>query len=381
MKLATLILAGGSGTRLWPASRAAMPKQYLSFDGGPSYLQQALLRARAVESDLIVVITGEDQMPAVAAQCAALEAGAGAPPCYVLGEPAARNTGPAVALGARFVSQVSLAAPAEADGARDAANDAALLVLSSDHTIEPAQAFAADVGAARRLARQGWLTTFGTPPTRPETGYGYLELGERLDGGYQVAAFREKPDRATAARFVAAGGFLWNAGIFLFPLQLLQSELQRCAPEVAAPIAGLALPAPASAPGGSGSSGAPAGAGPVPVAPTAEVRAAYRGLPAISIDYALMERTRRVAAVRASFRWSDVGSWDELARINPGDVPAAAAEARGNAVFSDLPVALAGVDDLIVVVKNGAVLVTRKGRSQLVRGVVEGLRAERPELL
>ncbi len=378
MTLATLILAGGSGTRLWPASRAAMPKQYLSFDGGPSYLQQALLRARAVESDLIVVITGEDQMPAVAAQCAALEAGAGAPPCYVLGEPATRNTGPAVALGARFVSQMSLAAPAEADGARDAANDAALLVLSSDHTIEPAQAFAADVGAARRLARQGWLTTFGTPPTRPETGYGYLELGERLDGGYQVAAFREKPDRATAAGFVAAGGFLWNAGIFLFPLQLLQSELRRCAPEVAAPIAGLALPAPASAPGGSG---AHAGAGPVPVAPTAEVRAAYRGLPAISIDYALMERTRRVAAVRASFRWSDVGSWDELARINPGDVPAAAAEARGNAVFSDLPVALAGVDDLIVVVKNGAVLVTRKGRSQLVRGVVEGLRAERPELL
>ena len=369
MTLATLILAGGSGTRLWPASRAAMPKQYLSFDGGPSYLQQALLRARAVESDLIVVITGEDQMPAVAAQCAALEGAAGAPPCYVLGEPAARNTGPAVALGARFVSQVSPGA---------AVDGAALLVLSSDHTIEPAQAFAADVGAARRLARQGWLTTFGTPPTRPETGYGYLELGERLDGGYQVAAFREKPDHATAARFVAAGGFLWNAGIFLFPLQLLQSELQRCAPEVAAPIAGLALPAPASAPGGSG---APAGPGPALVAPTPEVRSAYRGLPAISIDYALMERTRRVAAVRASFRWSDVGSWDELARTNPGDAPAAAADARGNAVFSDLPVALAGVDDLIVVVKNGAVLVTRKGRSQLVRGVVEGLRAERPELL
>lgn len=367
MTLATLILAGGSGTRLWPASRAAMPKQYLSFDGGPSYLQQALLRARAVESDLIVVITGEDQMPAVAAQCAALEAGAGAPPCYVLGEPAARNTGPAVALGARFVRQVSPGA---------AVDGAAVLVLSSDHTIEPQQAFAADVAAARRLARQGWLATFGSTPTRPETGYGYLELGEPLDGGYQVAAFREKPDRATAARFVAAGGFLWNAGIFLFPLQLLQSELQRCAPEVAAPIAGLTLPAAGPTPTPAG-----AGAGPVPVAPTPEVRAAYRGLPAISIDYALMERTRRVAAVRASFRWSDVGSWDELARINPGDAPAAAADARGNAVFSDLPVALAGVDDLIVVVKNGAVLVTRKGRTQLVRGVVEGLRAERPELL
>lgn len=319
-----------------------------------------------MDSELIAVITGEEQMAAVAAQCAALEAAAGGPPCYVLGEPAARNTGPAVALGAHFVSQVS---PAAADDA------AALLVLSSDHAIEPQQAFAGDVAAARRLARQGWLTTFGSTPTRPETGYGYLELGERLDGGYRVAAFREKPDHAAAARFVAAGGFLWNAGIFLFPLQSLASELQRCAPEIAAPIAGLAMPAPAGAPAGA------AGAGPVLVAPTPEVRAAYRGLPSISIDYALMERTRRVAAVGASFRWSDVGSWDELARISPGDAPAAAAEARGNAVFSDLPVALAGVDDLIVVVKNGAVLVTRKGRTQLVRGVVDELRARRPELL
>lgn len=362
ISLATLILAGGSGTRLWPASRAAAPKQYLSFDGGPSYLQQALLRARAAGSDLIVVVTGEEQLPAVAAQCAALETAANAPanaaPCYLLGEPAARNTGPAVALGARFVAQQRPAAAA----------DAALLVLSSDHAIAPLPAFAADVGAARRLARQGWLTTFGIRPTRPETGYGYLELGAALEGGYQVAAFREKPDRAAAARFVAAGGFLWNAGIFLFPLESLRRELRRCAPELA-PLERAALPAAGAAPS------------PAALAPSAELRAVYRELPAISIDYALMERSRRVAAVRASFQWSDVGSWDELARLSRGDAPAAAAEARGNAVFSELPVALAGVDDLIVVVKNGAVLVTRKGRTQLVREVVAGLRERRPELL
>ena len=366
MSLATLILAGGSGTRLWPASRAAAPKQYLSFDGGPSYLQQALLRARAAGSDLIVVVTGEEQLPAVAAQCAALEtaanAAANAAPCYLLGEPAARNTGPAVALGARFVAQLRPAAAAE---------DAALLVLSSDHAIAPLAAFAADVGAARRLARHGWLTTFGIRPTRPETGYGYLELGAALEEGYQVAAFREKPDRATAARFLAAGGFLWNAGLFLFPLELLRRELRRCAPEIAAPLERAAVAAPAAAPG----------SGPATVAPSAELRAVYRELPAISIDYALMERSRRVAAVRASFQWSDVGSWDEVARVSRGDEPAAAAEARGNAVFSELPVALAGVDDLIVVVKNGAVLVTRKGRTQLVREVVAGLREHRPELL
>ena len=363
MSLATLILAGGSGTRLWPASRAATPKQYLSFDGGPSYLQQALLRARAVSSDLVVVVTSEDQVDTVAAQTAALQAPPGGAPCYVVGEPAARNTAPAVALGAGFASRVTAAGRGEA----------ALLVLSSDHAIEPETVFAADVRAARRLARRGWLTTFGIRPTRPETGYGYLELGEQLTGGYRVAAFREKPDRASAERFLTAGGFLWNAGMFLFPLQLLGSELHRHAPEVAtlldSPPIGTESPAPTAA------------GRPLVVPPSPDLRAVYDRLQAISIDYALMERSDRVAAVPASFRWSDVGSWDELARVADGDPPVATAEARGNAVFSDLPVALAGVDDLIVVVKNGAVLVTRKGRTQLVRKAVQALGERRPDLL
>ena len=358
MSLATLILAGGSGTRLWPASRAATPKQYLSFDGGPSYLQQALLRARAVASDLVVVVTAENQVDAVATQSAALGGAAGSEPCYILGEPAARNTAPAVALGAHFAGQVC--------GSHD---DVALLVLSSDHAIEPEEAFVSDVRAGQRLAQRGWLTTFGIQPTRPETGYGYLELGDALGDGFRVTAFREKPDRETASRFLASGRFLWNAGMFLFPLELLDSELHRYAPEIATPLARAEVPVPA------------AHRGPAIVSPTPELRAAYQDLQAISIDYALMERSSRVAAVRASFRWSDVGSWDELARIAAGDVPVAAAEAHGNSVFSDLPVALAGVDDLIVVVQNGAVLVTRKGRTQLVREAVDALRERRPDLL
>ena len=363
MSLITLILAGGSGTRLWPASRAATPKQYLSFDGGPSYLQQALLRARAVASDLVMVVTAEDQMDTVAAQTAALDAPPGAAPCYIVGEPAARNTAPAVALGASLARVIGAAG----------GDEAALLVLSSDHAIEPEAAFAADVGAARRLAAQGWLTTFGIRPTRPETGYGYLELGEQLTGGYRVAAFREKPDRASAERFIAAGGFLWNAGMFLFPLGLLDAELHRHAPAIAALLDN---PPIRTAPRAADQSLRP----PV-VPPSPELRAAYAGLQGISVDYALMERSDRVAAVPASFRWSDVGSWDELARIADGDAPVAAAEAHGNAVFSDLPVALAGVDDLIVVVNNGAVLVTRKGRTQLVRDAVQELGERRPDLL
>ena len=366
MSLVTLILAGGSGTRLWPASRAATPKQYLSFDGGPSYLQQALLRARAVSSDTVMVVTAEDQVDMVAAQAAALDAAPGAAPCYVVGEPAARNTAPAVALGTALADRI---------GAGDR-GEAALLVLSSDHAIEPVAAFAADVRAARELARHGWLTTFGIRPTRPETGYGYLELGERLGGGYRVAAFREKPDRASAERFLAAGGFLWNAGMFLFPRTLLASEMRRHAPEVAALLDNEAIrEATRAAPPGAGGRAARV------VPPSPALRAAYDGLPAISIDYALMERSDRVAAVPASFRWSDVGSWDELARIADGDEPVAEAEARGNAVYSDLPVALAGVEDLIVVVKNGAVLVTRKGRTQLVRDTVQELAKRRPDLL
>ncbi len=359
MSLATLILAGGSGTRLWPASRVATPKQYLSFDGGHSYLQQALLRAQAVGSDPIVVVTAEDQVDAVTAQATVLEPAASDVRCYVLGEPEARNTAPAVALGALFVGQVT----------GRTAGDGALLVLSSDHAIEPQEAFVGDVRAAQRLSRHGWLTTFGIQPTRPETGYGYLELGAALSDGYRVVAFREKPDREAATRFLADGGFLWNAGMFLFPLELLRTELQRHAPEIATALARTGVPVPE------------ARSGPTVVPPTTELRATYGLLESISIDYALMERSRRVAAVRASFRWSDVGSWDELARIAGGDEPVAAADARGNAVFSDLPVALVGVDDLIVVVKNGAVLVTRRGRTQLVRNAVETLRERRPDLL
>jgi mannose-1-phosphate guanylyltransferase len=185
-----------------------------------------------------------------------------------------------------------------------------------------------------------------------------------------VAAFREKPDRASAERFLAAGGFLWNAGMFLFPLALLGAELRRHAPEVAAL---LDTPPPPSAAGAAGQ--------PLVVPPSPELRAAYDGLQGISIDYALMERSDRVAAVPASFRWSDVGSWDELARVADGDPPVAVAEARGNAVFSDLPVVLAGVDDLVVVVKNGAVLVTRKGSTQLVRDAVQTLAERHPDLL
>ena len=209
-----------------------------------------------------------------------------------------------------------------------------------------------------------------------------------------MAAFREKPDGACAERFLAAGGFLWNAGMFLFPHRLLGSELRRHAPEVAAlldhppPAPEAPAPGPARQPPGTagqppGTAGQPPGTAgrPLVIPPSPQLRAAYDRLQGISIDYALMERSDRVAAVPASFRWSDVGSWDELARVADGDAPVAAADARGNTVFSDLPVALAGVDDLIVVVKNGAVLVTRKGRTQLVRDAVQALAERRPDLL
>ena len=341
-----LILAGGSGTRLWPASLPHHPKQFLDFGEG-SLLSLTVTRAAASVDGRILIVTAADHRDAVLADLAhhpALER------VTVLGEPVGRNTLPAIALGVRYLNQIN-----EGD------DDAVTVVMPADHRITAVDRFAGDLASAVSAARAGYLVTFGIAPGHAATGYGYIETGEALAAGrpagapaaYSVAAFREKPDAATAGEYASSGKHFWNAGIFAFANSTFEAELAAHAPQTAAAVADLGAVDPAD---------------PCPV----EV---YAAIPATSIDYGVMEHTGRAAVVPASFDWTDIGSWDELASLELPDLQSggvvADIESSGNYVFSDLPVALCGVSDLTVVVKNGAVLVCGRGRSQLVRRASE----------
>ena len=230
--------------------------------------------------------------------------------------------------------------------------------------ISPVKRFAADAEAACRLAREGRLVCFGVPPTRPETGYGYLEAGAPLAGGFAVRSFREKPDAATAAEYLGSGSYYWNAGMFCFTTGAFLAALAEHVPAIA------------------GAFEAASSLDPDALAPV------YEALPKISIDYAVMEKSRDVAVVPASFGWTDVGSWDEAAvlvetaaadaRTGPGaagTVPVVRVESDGCFVDSELPVVLCGVSGLHVVVRNGRVLVCRRGASQLVKEAVDAAAA------
>jgi mannose-1-phosphate guanylyltransferase/mannose-6-phosphate isomerase len=345
-----LILAGGSGTRFWPASRGSRPKQLLALDGEKTLLQATVERlAPVVGPDEVWISTTQRLAEAVREELPQIAPG------RILTEPSGRNTAPAIA--------ASLAAMPEA------ARAGVVAVLPSDHRVADAGAFRASLeaaaGAAAGLDR---IVALGVRPRWAETGFGYLELGAPLEGGPDgltaVGRFREKPDRATAETFVASGRHLWNAGIFVFRGATLLAELARHAPELAAGVAAWDR-------GGR----------------TPEL---YEALPSISIDYAVMERTDRMAALALDCGWDDLGSWQALYEV-------LAADGRGNRVHGDVVeidsannllfaerglIAALGVSDLVVVRTGDAVLVLPRERAQEVRRLVERLRDDgRDELL
>lgn len=363
-----VILAGGVGQRLWPASTQKRPKQFIDPGSGTSLLQASVKRAALLEEKpLIVVVTHTEHVPGAVEQIAALGEDTSSR-VVILPEPAGRNTAPAVAYATAYLEREGIA-------------DGNTLVLAADHIISPQDQFAADVRSAAEIASDGYLVVFGIKPTRPETGYGYIEAGDAHGPGYVVRSFREKPDLMVAEKYVKSGRYFWNSGMFVFHSTVYHEELAEYAPEIRTGFANFSAPFTFAERRG------------VRVAEIAdELEEVYRRMPKISVDYAVMESSRRVAMVQAGFEWSDVGSWDELSKVVPNSDPSAAsvtgegpvfqAGSRNNYVHSELPVAICGLDNVMVVVENGMVLVCRKGSSQLVREIVTQIeRSGHDELL
>ena len=352
-----VILSGGSGTRLWPLSRAALPKQLLALNGARTMIQDTVLRAAVAGAQPPVLLCNESHRFLVAEQMQAI----GVMPKAIVLEPMGRNTAPAAAIAALTI----------------AAEDPAglVLLLSSDHVVANEDAFGAAVASAAVAARLGRIVTFGMAPDAPETGYGYIQRGEAIAGAPGVDAvkrFAEKPDRATAETYVAAGDYFWNGGMFMFRADVMLDELRRLEPGL--------VEACKAALGGAARD-------------LDFVRLdakAFETAKSISIDYAVMERTDKAAVVPCNIGWSDVGAWSALWSLQTRD-------GNGNVIQGDVLIhdsqdsfvrnekgltALVGVKDLVVIVTGDAVLVADKHRAQDVKAIVDQMKlAERPELM
>jgi mannose-1-phosphate guanylyltransferase/mannose-1-phosphate guanylyltransferase/mannose-6-phosphate isomerase len=373
-----IIMAGGLGTRLWPASGSRLPKQFLPGPGGQSFFQAAVERGLAVSGRLII-IAARGHIPHVLEACDSLS-GAEKARIVLIVEPLARNTAPAIACGAVFAERSS-------GGGRK------MLVLTSDHVIGPPDSFRADAEKASALIAgtepdptPAALVVFGIAPSRPETGYGYIEADGHLpvDGCFRALSFREKPERETAEKFLAAGNFYWNSGMFAFNSGFILDELRRNEPELLSPFEKLSVPEEAAYTPRRGLQALENWPG---------LEAAYSVARAVSIDYAVAEKCRSVIMVKAGFDWFDVGSWDEYAALLTTQEKSRAGVfgtdgAASCFVDADIPVALCGVEDLIVVIRSGkdggpaSALIARKGETQQVKAIVEQIRAAgRIELL
>lgn len=350
-----VLMAGGIGSRFWPLSRAAVPKQMLNLLNDCSMLQMTYDRIRPLtKPEKILVITNIDLKKQVRVQLPEL------PEENIIAEPFGRNTAPCIGLAGAIIRKRS-------------ERDEIMVVLPADHLIENEDAFRKMIQSAGHYAKEEkCLITIGVKPHYPETGYGYIQRGTKISQSlgkdvFRVKTFAEKPTQDTAERFLKSGDFLWNSGMFIWSTELIMNEFKRYQPEMAEGFEAIYKAVDT-------------------IKMYKEIKNIYSRMKSVSIDYAIMEVAKKVCILEADFKWNDVGSWEAAYHISDKDENNNALktkkhcliDAKNNYVYSKKKlVALVDVDDLVVVETDDALLICKKGQSQKVKNVVDNLRQKK----
>lgn len=339
-----IILAGGSGSRLWPLSRELYPKQLLNLISDKSLLQSTFERLNfCTDADKIISITNTKHASNVRMQISELTKTP-----FVLSEPVAKNTAPAIALAAKFVMQKTN-------------EDPVLIVVPSDHLIKDNEKFLSTVNKGEKLAQEGFIVTFGIKPDYPETGYGYINTQNTLGDGYKVKEFVEKPDIETAKKYLAAGTYFWNSGIFMFKASTMLKEIEKLAPEIAKISHNIDFTEQNDIP-----------------------FIEFDKMPSISIDYAVMEKSNKIALVKLESDWNDLGSWQSIYDVSTKDannnvfVGHVIDEGSKNSFVyaSSKLVTTIGLEDTVIVETEDAILACKKDRTQDVKHIYETLKKQ-----
>ncbi len=350
-----IILAGGSGTRLWPLSRKNYPKQFLKLNEDKSLLQQTAERLLKIMplKDILVITNNDykfhvrsDLMPLVVSSVPNTVSD-----FNIIFEPASKNTAPAIALGIKYCI--------EKFGSK---NDEVIFISPSDHIIRPIDKFVEYVSLSAQIARKGYIVTFGIRPTRPETGYGYIKVkGKKSKGSFtkymHVEKFTEKPDEETAKKYVKEGTYFWNSGMFAFTIGTIYKEFKRYIPKIGKML-NMSL---------------------------GRIIANFKQMPEISIDYAVMEKSDRVVTLPLELYWNDIGSWDSLydvlekdedGNVKKGDI--VAIDTRRTLILGDKRhISTIGLEDCLVVETEDAILIAKKGETQKVKDIVNILKKDK----
>lgn len=339
-----IILAGGSGSRLWPLSRELYPKQLLNLNSDKSLLQSTFERlGSCMQKENILSITNTKHTSNVRMQLSELSDNV-----HVLSEPVSKNTAPAIALATKFIMQKSN-------------SDPVIIVVPSDHLIENNDKFISTVKKGEKLAQNGYIVTFGIEPNYPETGYGYINTSETLEKGFKVKEFVEKPDLETAKKYLEAGTYFWNSGIFMFKASTLIEEIEKLAPEIANISKEIDF----------------IKSNDIPFI-------SFDKMPNISIDYAVMEKSNKIALVKLESDWNDLGSWQSIYDVSKkdkdGNVFAGHVLDEGSknsfVYASSKLVATIGLEDTVIVETEDAILACKKDKTQEVKRIYETLKQQ-----